>query len=209
VTPRAACRVEQLATSLVFSTRGAGLAGLGTLSRRTCCRWVVVAGWDGTRWDVRVRRRTFAGTPHTCMNNETYEGARRKQYCISLAVYPRTPNCSAQVGVVIIRAGGRAGPTPTSLHHSNGLAPDEHLEPQHSLGAPWQRRDHLRVGWCLPLFFCHSHSTSHPLHARTVLRSIYGDQTISHWHPSSSIEGSGSQSGSMSSETVRYQVSLK
>jgi len=41
-----------------------------------------------------------------------------------------------------------------------------------------------------------------------VLRSIYGDQAISHWHPSSSIEGIGSQSGLMSSDTVRYQVSL-
>lgn len=53
--------------------------------------------------------------------------------------------------------------------------------------------------------FSHSHSTSHPLHARTVLRSIYGDQAVSHWHPSSSVEKSGSQS----SDTVRYQVSLK
>lgn len=75
VTPRAACRVEQLATGLVFSTRSTGLASLGTLSRRTCCRWVVVE-WDGTR-DVHIRR-IFAGTPHTRMNNETYEGARRK-----------------------------------------------------------------------------------------------------------------------------------
>ncbi|KAI9513362.1 ribosomal protein S5 domain 2-type protein [Russula earlei] len=41
-----------------------------------------------------------------------------------------------------------------------------------------------------------------------VLRSIYGDQAISRWHPPSSVGASVSQTGSISSNTVRYGVTL-
>ncbi|KAI0304051.1 UPF0029-domain-containing protein [Russula brevipes] len=41
-----------------------------------------------------------------------------------------------------------------------------------------------------------------------VLQSIYGDQAISHWNPSSSTDGSISRSESKQSDTVRYQASL-
>jgi len=51
-------------------------------------------------------------------------------------------------------------------------------------------------------------STSYPLHAGIVLRSIYGDQAISNWHPSSSTEGFISRSESITSDVVRYQISL-